>query len=74
MKYWVDGCIGKKHQERGPLAINHFRGVAFCFLMSLFFFVFLLFASYGIWGVVLQGMSTPISNDGGGALLLRFTS
>ncbi len=40
MKYWVDGCIGKKHQERGPLAINHFRGVTFCFLMSLFFVCF----------------------------------
>jgi len=40
MKYWVDGCIGKKHQENGRLAISHFKGVAFCFLMSLFFFFF----------------------------------
>jgi hypothetical protein len=35
--------------------------------MSLLFFVFLLFVSYGIWGVVLHGMLMPISNASGGA-------
>ncbi len=37
--------------------ISHFRGAVFYFLMSLLFSMFLLFASYGIWGVVLHGMS-----------------
>jgi hypothetical protein len=72
MKYWVDGCTSKKSQERGRLAINHFRGAAFYFLMSLLFSGFLLFAGYGIWGVVLHGMSVPRSNIGGRALLLGF--
>jgi hypothetical protein len=40
--------------------------------MSLLFFVFLLFAGYGIWGVVLHGMLVPRSDAGGGALFLRF--
>jgi hypothetical protein len=31
-----------------------------------------LFTCYGIWGVVFHGMLMPISNVGGGALLLRF--
>jgi len=34
--------------------------------------VFLLFTSYGIYGVVFHGMSTPKSNVGGGALLSGF--
>jgi hypothetical protein len=34
------GCIGKKCQERRRLAIIHVKGVAFCLLMSLLFFVF----------------------------------
>jgi hypothetical protein len=29
MKYWVDGCTSKKQQERGQLAINHFKGATF---------------------------------------------
>jgi hypothetical protein len=66
MNDWVDGCTSKKRQERGWLAIRHFRGVAFCFLM------FLLFACYGIWGVVLHGMLTSILDIGGGTLLLGF--
>ncbi len=54
--------------------IIHVRGgVAFCFLMSLLFSVFLLFASYGIWCVALCGMSTPKSKVGGGMLLLGFS-
>jgi hypothetical protein len=54
------------------LAINHFRGIAFCFLITLIFYVFLLFTSYGIYGVVFHGMSTPKSDVGGGALLFGF--
>jgi len=72
MKYWVDGCTGKKCQERGRSVISHFRGAAFCLSMSLLFFVFFLFAGYGIWGVVLHGMSTPKSDVSGGMLLPRF--
>jgi hypothetical protein len=72
MKYWVDGCTGRKRQERRQLTISHFRGAAFCFLMFLLFFVFLLFIGYGIWGVVFDGMLAPISNASGGTLLLEF--
>jgi len=72
MKYWVDGCTSKRRQERGWLKIIHVRGVAFCFLMSLLFFVFLLFASYKIWCVVFHRMSTPKSRVGGEMLLPRF--
>ncbi len=72
MDYWVDGCTSRKHREKGRLAINHFRGVTFCFLMSLPFDVFLLFACYGIWDVVLHGMLVPRSNVHGGTLLLGF--
>jgi len=52
--------------------ISHFRGVAFCFSMSLLFYMFLLFACYGIWGVVFHGMLAPRSNIGGGTLFLEF--
>jgi hypothetical protein len=34
--------------------------------------MFLLFACYGIWCVVLHGMLVPGSEVGGGTLLLRF--
>jgi hypothetical protein len=54
------------------LAMCHFRRVAFCFLMSLLFFVFLLFVGYEIWGVVFHGTLTPRSDVDGGALLPRF--
>jgi hypothetical protein len=37
MIYCVDGCIGKKHQEKGRLAILNFRGATFCLLMFLLF-------------------------------------
>jgi hypothetical protein len=40
--------------------------------MSLPFDVFLLFACYGIWDVVLHGMLVPRSNVHGGTLLLGF--
>jgi hypothetical protein len=40
MKYWVDGCIGKKCQERRRLVIIHVKGAAFFLLMSLLFFGF----------------------------------
>jgi hypothetical protein len=72
MKYWVDGCTSKRHQERERLAIIHVRGDAFCFLMSLLFYVFLLFASYGIWCVVIHGMSMFKLEVGGGMLLPGF--
>jgi hypothetical protein len=49
-----------------------FREAAFFFLMSLLFFVFLLFANYGIWCVNFHGMLAPKSKVGGGMLLLRF--
>jgi hypothetical protein len=62
MKYWIDGCTSKKCQVRGRLAISHFRGAVFYFLMSLLLFVFLLFAGYGIWGVVLHEMLALKSN------------
>ncbi len=68
MKYWVDGCASKRHQERGCLAIIHVRGASFCFLISLLFFVFLLFAGYKIWCVVFHRMSTPRSKVGGETL------
>jgi hypothetical protein len=61
MKYRVDGCISRTHHERGRLAIIHVRGATFCFLMSLLFFVFLLFAGYRIWCVVFHRMLTPRS-------------
>jgi hypothetical protein len=35
--------------------------------------MFLLFASYGIWCVVLHGMSRPGLRIGGGTLLLGFS-
>jgi hypothetical protein len=54
------------------LAISHVKGAAFCFLMSLLFFVFLLFASYGIWCVVLHGMMSLKSKVDGGTLFRRF--
>jgi hypothetical protein len=72
MKYWVDGCTSRKRQERGWLAISHFRGVPFCFLMSLLFFMFLLFVGYEILGVVIHGMPMPRSDVDSGALLLGF--
>jgi hypothetical protein len=62
---------GKKRGRRGWLVIMNFRRVAFCFLISLlfiYFLVFLLFASYGVWFVVLRGVSAPKSEVGGGAL------
>jgi len=68
MKYSVDGCTSRKHQERGRLVISHIREAAFCFLMSLLFFVFLLFVGYGIWGVVFHGMLASTSNADGGVL------
>ncbi len=40
--------------------IIHVRGATFCLLMSLLFFVFLLFASYGIWCDFFHGMLAPI--------------
>jgi hypothetical protein len=40
--------------------------------MSLLFSMFLLFASYGIWGVVLHGMLAPRSNVGGRPLFFGF--
>jgi hypothetical protein len=72
MNYWVDGCTSRKCQERGRLVINHFKGVAFCFLMPLLFYVFLLFACYGIWGVVFHGMLAPRSDVVGGMLFIGF--
>jgi hypothetical protein len=70
MKYWVDGCTSRKRQGKGWLVIDPFREAAFCFLMSLVFFVFLLFVGYGIWGVFFHVMLAPRSNVGGGTLLL----
>jgi hypothetical protein len=72
MKYWVDGCISKRRQKRGRLAIIHVRGDAFCFLMFFLFFVFLLFAGYGIWSVVFHGMLAFRLEAGGGVLFLGF--
>ncbi len=37
-----------------------------------YFLWFCCFASYGIWSVVLHGMSAPRSDVGGGALLLEY--
>jgi hypothetical protein len=73
MKYWVDGCSGKKCQEKRQLAIIHVKGAAFCFLVSLLFYFILLFIGYGIWCVVLLAMPTPISKVGRGELLFRFS-
>jgi hypothetical protein len=50
MKYWVDGCTGRKCQEKGRLAIIHVRGATFCFLMSLLFFV--IFVVCRLWNLV----------------------
>jgi hypothetical protein len=51
---------------------NHsLKGVAFCFLMSLLIFLFLLFVGYGIWGVHFHGTLVP-KDAKGGVLLLRF--
>lgn len=72
MKYWVNKCTSKRHQERGRLVIIHVRRAAFCFLMSLLFYVFLLFVGYGIWCVVLHGMSTPKLEVDGGTLFQDF--
>jgi hypothetical protein len=55
------------------LATIHVEGATFWFLISLLFFVLLLFAGYGIWCVVLFGMLTPKSKVSGGALLPRFS-
>jgi hypothetical protein len=73
MKYWVNGCIGKKCQERRWLTIIDVKGTTFCFLISLLVFVFLLFVGYGIWCVVLHGMLAPRLEVGGGTLLPRFS-
>jgi len=54
------------------LAISHFRGAAFCFLMFLLFFVCLLFVGYGIRGVVFHGMLGPKLDVGGGPFLPGF--
>jgi hypothetical protein len=73
MKYWVDGCSGKKGQNKRQLVIIHVKGVAFCFLMSLLFYFILLFTGYGIWCVILLAMPTPISEVGCGELFLGFS-
>jgi hypothetical protein len=53
--------------------IIHDKGVAFCFLMSLLFYVFLLFVGYGIWCVVLHGMLAPKLKVDGGTLFFGFS-
>jgi len=73
MIYYIDGCIGRKRQERGKLVIMNFRGIAFFFKCLCYFLVFLLFVSYGIWCVSLHGMLTPRSKVGGEVLFPRFS-
>jgi hypothetical protein len=47
----------------------HFASWCLCYFIL---FLFLLFASYGIWCVVFHGMLTPKSEVGGGLLFSRF--
>jgi hypothetical protein len=67
MIYCVDGCIGRKHQEKGRLVIMNFRGATFCLLMSLLFSC--VFVVCKLWNLVCHEMQVPKSKVGGGVLL-----
>ncbi len=68
LRWW----IYEQKMLKGQLVIWIFKELHFASWCLYYFPVFLVFASYGIWCVVLHGMSTLGSRIGGGALFLGF--